>query len=231
VPDSKAIDDISEDLYEVILRYKEALSAGEFFDVGERESDRRYLASLEEQLETLKQKVLDSKAYLQLGRMQSEVNRIFLAAGTTPSVRLRMLARVVNRLSTPVVFCCGQGRISWGRLAVWSEEASEVSQTILEGEVSPLDWESRRVRYREPSSEETRELREKTVTLYSRSKSVEELRQRLDAQSAEVLSQLLSGGEAASPPSGFFGVEDDGIQEPCSFVLHSPTSPIGKEGL
>ena len=214
------LDDVTEELYEIILRYKSAISSHTLFEISEREADRRHLISLEAQIESLKQKVLDSRAYLQLGRMQGEVNRMFLAAGTTPMVRMRMLARIVSRLTTPVVHVAGRGEIAWGRFRTVADSGFPEGEEIHEGEVEGSNWNVRQIRARAIDERERSVRRQKVQALYSGVNSYQELRGCLDADRAEILSQLFGSGELTSPPAGFFGEDDTEEKEPVSFLLH-----------
>ncbi len=181
--------DLCEDLWEMILKYKQSLTAEDYPPVAEREADRQHLWSRYEELQTLQHKLLDTRAYLQLGRVQGAVNKTLLSDNMAPFERLGMLSRVVRMLTTPVIFLPGSSTVS---LAGWSDHGArdlvhEVDQRVMADE-PPVP----RVRARPLEDHERVQVRPRLLEQLGQGLARETLADQLGFDEAELLSQLAS---------------------------------------
>ncbi|MBI4615041.1 MAG: hypothetical protein HY720_15620 [Planctomycetes bacterium] len=212
---------VRRELWELILRYKSMLARRDVFPVAVRECDRSRLSVLAPELVTVPDRILDSKAYLQLSTMQEESNRKFLAAGTTPAIRMRMLARVVAALATPVIHLAGKGSLSLKpfEMSAGGDSPGEL-QAAEEGRpVLP----AASVRARPVDERELERTRERVAGEASRARRLGDLVERLSFEEAEILSQLATAGKVELPVRELLG-EDAPPGTVVSFVLKSEGS-------
>ena len=121
-----------DDLIEIILKYRSALSADEYIDLHQREADRCHLNQHYARLRTVNQKILDSKCYLQLGRYQQVQTMKFLADDTTQEQRLQMLAYILRSLTRPLLFIHGRSAILYS-----PEVAAAPESDIIKADSTP----------------------------------------------------------------------------------------------
>ena len=76
-------------LLDLIFKYKEILQNQQYVSIEEREKDRIHLNEIHAQLQNISQKILDSKCYLQLGKIQENQTVRFLADDTTANQELK----------------------------------------------------------------------------------------------------------------------------------------------
>lgn len=184
-------------LIDCIFKYREALSHKKYLSVPEREADRQSLNDLYESLSNLKQKVLDSKCYLQFGEVQKEQTARLLADETTPEQRTEMLAYVLRCLCHPVVHFHGRSSINnypeRKEMALEEVEPEFTSflednkpQTLCTFKTRPISYEEL-----EASRKKLRQFIKKETSPRSWSS--------LSLSEAEILSQLAADGQAKIP--------------------------------
>lgn len=210
----RRVDPVRRDLWEIIIRYKTSLASGELLPIDRREEDRTYLHGIREDLSSATHQILDSKAYLQLSTMQEESGRRFLAAGTDPDTRLRMLGRLVRALATPIVFVGGRSTVSFGSLE--RSTADLGGEDVEEAESGRISLPPASVRARPVDEVQIEAARRRLASVASRAASLDELRESISIGEAELLSQLASSGQVTIPALGLDPEDDEAA---VSFVL------------
>lgn len=89
-----------------ILDYKTKLDAVpvQLIPIVESEQDRKVVNDLYNQIETPATQILDSKFYSQILKMNRERDKNFLKEGTTRKERIAILAQLITRVTTPILF-------------------------------------------------------------------------------------------------------------------------------
>ena len=91
---------------EKILDYKSKLDAIpiQLISVDQSEQDREEVNELYTGIESTATQLLDSKFYTQIVKMNRERDKNYLKEGTTRKERISILAQIISRVTTPIVF-------------------------------------------------------------------------------------------------------------------------------
>ena len=207
------LENIEHHLIEQIFKYREILRQKEYLSIDEREADRKELNRLYQHLNSVKQKILDSKCYLQLGEIQKELAYRFLADETTPSQRMEMLAYVLRCTGRPVIFAHGRSVIS-----NYPEGKEETTDKSFTGDkISPeIPMMQSSFKTYELSTADLAEMKKNLGQTVRKASSPLKLKHQLSVMEAEVLSQLAAAGEI---PLTLKQTESPKFNIPTSLVL------------
>lgn len=183
-----------EQLITLVLKYRDAANKGEYLPVTEREQDRQRLNDSYQDLSTIRQRILDSKCYLEMGRLQKELSDRFLADNTTPTQRLDMLAYLVKSLRYPLVFLCGRNTITTDyhlqENTVVHLEIEEKNEPDLSHGRSKPCFVSYPI-----SAEEIKQIQSEVKHLHKQHQRLVDWLPLLSRMQAEIFSQLTASGE------------------------------------
>lgn len=187
--DFLAADVPERELIELILKYRDAVQQEQYLPVSQREADRERLNVIYARLETIRQKILDSRCYLELGKLQRELGSKFLADDTSPCQRLQMLAYLVRCVCYPVVFVNGRNTISKLRPA-------RDTVDVIEAEPDePPEKQTPKFRSYDISAEDLRRMQQEIRDLLDEYPRRRQWQKRLSVTQAEILSQMAASGE------------------------------------
>ena len=98
--------EISSVISSKILDYKSRLDAIpiQIIPIEQSEIDRQEVNNLYQNIEQPSTQILDSKFYTQVLKMNRERDKSFLKEGTTRKERIAILAQLVTRVTTPILF-------------------------------------------------------------------------------------------------------------------------------
>lgn len=187
------INSIEEILVELFFKFRDACQKREYLGIDEREKDRKKLNELYDTLQTMHQKILDSKCYLELGKIQQEQTNRFLADDIHPQQRIDMLAYILRSLIHPVLFVHGKTSL----LSSGLKEKGDVPSI----EVLPLERQAKELEEDQQCQtvgfgvEEMTKLTEGIKRLVEQYKAFPRWQKKMDLHQAELLSQMIANGE------------------------------------
>lgn len=183
---------IEETLMELFFKYREALSKKEYLSIEEREKDRKKLNDLYENFQSIQQKIMDSKCYLELGNIQKEQSNRFLSDDIPPSQRIEMLAYILRALNHPVLFIHGKTTLLSSALQERQEFHDGIEILPSPPEKKEAEEECYTVSF---GTEDMAKLTEGIKNLVSQYKNFSQWQKKIDTQQAELLSQMVANGE------------------------------------
>lgn len=189
-PLKPALSQIDNDLIQIIFKYRDT---DLFFDVKEREHDRQTLEEFYDKLQSLSQKILDSRCYLELGKVQNKQTCQLLLEQTTPGQRLGMVAYLVRTLTRPVLFISGRNQ-----LLVAEEKRNTVSMVAEPPQDKTSSIKVMHGPACRPDNITVQQLQQIKQTIQSIAQKYgqwQQWRLRLSLKQAEVLSQMAASQE------------------------------------
>ncbi len=122
--------DISSVISSKILDYKSRLDAvpPEIIPVDQSEQDREEVNDLYTSIELPSTQLLDSKFYTQVIKMNRERDKNYLKEGTTRKERIAILAQMITRVTTPIIFLNHKRNIQLSKLFILTEDKKEKKQ-------------------------------------------------------------------------------------------------------
>ena len=72
--------------------------------IDQSEEDRKEVNEVYSSIESTNTQLLDSKFYTQILKMNRERDKIYLKEGTTRKERIAILAKIISRVTTPILF-------------------------------------------------------------------------------------------------------------------------------
>ena len=185
-------------LLNLIFKYKEVLQEHHYLSIEEREQDRIHLNEMYSELQNISQKILDSKCYLQLGRVQEDQTIRFLADDTTADQRVEMLAYILRSQCHPILFISGKNTMVLDNVQK-QEKKSMVTEEKIDIETkenTPQFFAMNEVQI-EPHDIE--KIKEEVKKIINKNKKISYWKRHLSLAQAEILSQLASNGEVEIP--------------------------------
>lgn len=186
---------IEEILMELFFKFRDAYIKREYLSIEEREKDRKKLNELYQSFETMHQKILDSKCYLELGKIQQEQTNRFLADDIHPQQRVEMLAYILRSLMHPVLFIHGKTTLFSSALEEKKNQAGSI-------EILPSE-EGNNQNIQQPEechpvsfgAEDMAKLTQGIKNLIQQYKAFPKWQKKMDLHQAELLSQMVANGE------------------------------------
>ena len=194
-----------EELIQLVLKYRDAVNQREYLPIAERESDRVKLNEIYATLDTIRQKILDSKCYSELGKLQKELSEKFLAEDTTPAQRLSMVAYLVRSLAYPVVFAAGRSVLT----TIYQQNAV-VAEPVADIESDAPGKQSRAksvFQTRTITPDEIARIQAELRQLFRRPPSLQKLAGLISLEQAQILSQLAANNEIPLRVAAHDGIE------------------------
>lgn len=185
-----------QDLMEMVLKYRDAITHSEYLPVGEREADRQKLNAIYAGLNTIRQKILDSKCYYELGKLQKELSDKFLAEESTPLQRIYMLSYLVRSLCHPVVFVSTRSTVTTTYHAGDQQQDANASAAVIES--APQQETGKHVslfRSRNVSAADVQQMQREVRAIFRGCPDIKKLCPQLSLSQAQVLSQLAASGD------------------------------------
>lgn len=110
-----------------ILDYKTKLDAVpiELIPVDQSEQDRNEVNKLYPAIESPNTQLLDSKFYTQILKMNRERDNNYLKEGTTRKERIEILAQLISRVTTPIIFLNHKRNIQLSTLHILNDSKKE----------------------------------------------------------------------------------------------------------
>jgi hypothetical protein len=184
-----------QELMEMVLKYRDALNKSEYLPVTERETDRQRLNTIYVGLSTIRQKILDSKCYYELGKLQKELSDKFLAEESSPTQRLYMLSYLVRSLCHPLVFIATRSTITTSYHAYDDEETKPSVSPIEAGVPEESRRQTSQFRSHPITAAEIKAMQSEVRQLFRACHDVQKLRLTLSLPQAQILSQLAASGD------------------------------------
>lgn len=122
--------EISSVISSKILDYKSKLDAVpvEIMPVTQSEQDRQEVNNLYDSIELPSTQLLDSKFYTQVIKMNRERDKNYLKEGTTRKERIAILAQMITRVTTPIIFLNHKRNIQLSKLFILNDDKEEKKQ-------------------------------------------------------------------------------------------------------
>lgn len=122
--------EISSVISSKILDYKSKLDAVpvEIIPVNQAEQDRQEVNDLYNTIESPSTQLLDSKFYTQVIKMNRERDKNYLKEGTTRKERIAILAQMITRVTTPIIFLNHKRNIQLSKLFILNDDKKEKKQ-------------------------------------------------------------------------------------------------------
>lgn len=124
--------EISSLISSKILDYKSKLDSVpvQIIPVEESEQDRKEVNNQYELINSTNNQLLDSKFYTQILKMNRERDKSFLKEGTTRKERITILAQLISRVTTPIIFLNHKRNIQLSKLHILENENSDQKEQI-----------------------------------------------------------------------------------------------------
>jgi hypothetical protein len=173
-----------------ILDYKSNLDAVpiRIIPITKSEQDREEVNSFYHNIELTSTQLLDSKFYSQVIKMNKERDRYFLKEGTTRKERISILAHMITRVTTPILFLNHKRNISLSNFYLLDEKKEKkVSDKEFINLEDPVAGSQD---IKELTELDVKKLKETVLEKITRKiwKNMEELK--LTSWEADILSQL-----------------------------------------
>ncbi|HNZ66141.1 MAG: hypothetical protein KBC30_09600 [Planctomycetes bacterium] len=181
-------------LLDLIFKYKEILQNQQYVSIEEREKDRIHLNEIHAQLQNISQKILDSKCYLQLGKIQENQTVRFLADDTTANQRIEMLAYIVRSQCRPVLFISGTNTLLIDEVSKKEKQILEIDNQIQtqKGELPQIFSLKEQTKIQQ---KDFLLMKQTVLQIAKKHPRLSYWRKKFTVEQAEILSQLASSGE------------------------------------
>jgi hypothetical protein len=183
---------LEEKIIDLILKYRDATRKEEYVPLAEREEDRENLDSLYDNLRSIRQKILDSRCYLEMGKLQESLSDRFLSDHTTTSQRLSMVSYLLRSLLRPIMFMQGNSIVLPPKESI-AQEKQDTFVHAFEEKEGVVDT------YHKVKEIDPQELKDiassiqKFLTKHSVYSS--KTYQKLSCQQAQIMSQMAASGD------------------------------------
>lgn len=185
-------------LLNLIFKYKEVLQEHHYLSIEEREQDRIHLNEMYSELQNISQKILDSKCYLQLGKVQEDQTIRFLADDTTAEQRVEMLAYILRSQCHPILSVSGKNTMVLDHIQKQEKKSMTTEEKInLETKDNAPQFFAMNDVQIEP--EDIEKIKQEVRKIVQKNKKVSYWKRHLSLAQAEMLSQLASNGELEIP--------------------------------
>ena len=116
--------EISSVISSKILEYKSSLDAVpvQIIPIDQSENDRQKVNKFYQSLVSPSLQILDSKFYSQIIKMNRERDKSFLKEGTTRKERITILAQLISRVTTPVIYLNHKRNIQLSNFRIMDEK-------------------------------------------------------------------------------------------------------------
>ena len=123
-------------LGEKILKYRNHLDTipPKLISVGQSEQDRVEVNSSYPKFRTPSTQLLDSKFYAQLVGMNRERDKNFLREGTTRKERIRLLSKIMLRVTTPILFLNQRRVVELSNQTYFGIKSFDITQKKIKSE-------------------------------------------------------------------------------------------------
>ena len=148
-----------------ILDYKTKLETVpvQIIPIDQAETDRSEVNELYSENETTNNQLLDSKFYTQLLKMNRERDKSFLKEGTTRQERITILAQIISRITTPLIFLNHKRNVQLNSVHILNDEKKSQQKNEIQDKTNYKDPETAFNIPNELTTAEIQDLRRKLI--------------------------------------------------------------------
>ena len=148
-----------------ILDYKTKLDTVpvQIVPIDQTETDRSEVNELYSEIKTTNNQLLDSKFYTQLLKMNRERDKSFLKEGTTRQERITILAQIISRVTTPLIFLNHKRNVQLNSVHIFNDEKKSQKKNEIQDKTNYMDPETAFILPNELTVAEIQDLRRKLI--------------------------------------------------------------------